>query len=154
MKLFSFQAGPAGAPTFIKRGKISEHLKKGPKSVLIVYAEKHTTRSISVRFPEDLYEEIRKVSGGRISAWLREVAAKAIEEEKRKALLRSLPEEIRARLLEKAGGNEQEAASLALHYLSLAIEEEEEEETVQEAIGYANKMEALKKRKGRERSTG
>ena len=79
---------------------------------------------------------------------------RAVEEERRKALLKTLPEELRARLLERAGGNEREAANLAIHYLSLAIEEEETEEAAQEAIGYANKMEALKERKGKERSTG
>ena len=154
MRLLSFQAGPRGAHPFIKRGKISERLKKGPKTALSVNAVKRTTRCLSVRFPEDLYEEVRKVSGGRISAWLRDLAQRAIEEEKRRALLNALPEELRERLMEKVGGNEREAANLALHYLSLAIEEEEEEETVQEAIGYANKMEALKERKGKERSTG
>jgi hypothetical protein len=104
--------------------------------------------------PEDLYEEIRRASGGRISAWLRDLAAKAIEEEKRRALLNALPEEIRARLLERVGGNEQEAANLALHYLSLALEEEEEEETVQEAIAYANRQEAAREKRGKERSPG
>jgi hypothetical protein len=97
---------------------------------------------------------MRRISGGRVSAWLRDLAAKAVEEEKRRALLNALPEEIRARLLERVGGNEREAASLAIHYLSLAIEEEETEEAAQEAIGYANKMEALKERKGKERSPG
>jgi hypothetical protein len=150
MKLLNFPAEPRGAYPFIKRGKISEHHKKGPKTALTVNAVKRLT----VALPKDLYEEIRSVSGGRISAWLRDLAQKAIEEEKRKALLRSLPEEIRQRLLEKTGGNEREAAGLALHYLSLALEEEETEEAAQEAIAYANRQEAAREKKGKERSPG
>jgi hypothetical protein len=111
-------------------------------------------RSISLRIPEDLYEEIRRVSGGRISAWLRDLAQRAVEEERRKALLRSLPEEIRARLLERAGGNEREAVTLALRYLASALEEEEAEEAAQEAIAYANRREAARERRGKERPPG
>ena len=113
----------------------------------------NAVKRLTVTLPEELYKEVQRVSGGRISAWLRDLVQRAIEEEKRRALLNALPEEIRARLLERVGGNEREAASLAIHYLSLAIEEEEAEEAAQEAIAFANKMEALKERKGKERST-
>jgi hypothetical protein len=150
MELLSFQAGPRGAHPFIKRLFSSEHLKKGPKTALIVNAVKRLT----VTLPKDLYEEMRRISGGRVSAWLRDLAAKAVEEENLKLFLHTLPEELRARLLEKTGGNEREAANLALHYLSLAIEEEETEEAAQEAIAYANRQEAAREKKGKERSTG
>ncbi len=106
----------------------------------------------TVIFPRDLYLEAKRLSGGKLSAWVASLVAKAVEEEKRKALLEALPEEIKAQLLEKAGGNEQEAANLALHYLSLAIEEEETEEAAQEAIAYANRQEAAREKKGKERS--
>jgi hypothetical protein len=111
-------------------------------------------KRVTVALPEDLHEEVRRISGGRISAWLREVARRAVEEERRKALLNALPEEIRQRLLERAGGNEREAANLALRYLASALEEEEEEEAAQEAIAYANKIEALKERRRKERPSG
>jgi hypothetical protein len=150
MKLLNFPAEPRGAYPFIKRGKMSEHHKKGPKNALTVNAVKRLT----VTLPEELYKEMQRVSGGRISAWLRDLAAKAVEEEKRKAFLRSLPEEIRARLLEKAGGNEQEAANLALYYISSALEEEETEEAAQEAIAFSLKQESAREKKGKERSPG
>jgi hypothetical protein len=108
----------------------------------------------TIIFPRDLYLEAKRLSGGKLSAWVASVVAKAIEEEKRKAILEALPEEIRQRLLEKTGGNEREAAGLALHYLSLAIEEEEEEAAAQEAIAYANRQEAAREKRGRERSSG
>ena len=111
-------------------------------------------KRLTVTLPKDLYEELRRISGGRVSAWLRDLAAKAVEEEKRKALLRSLPEEIRQRLLEKTGGNEREAAGLALHYLSLALEEEEAEEAAQEAIAFSLRQEAAREKKGKERPPG
>jgi hypothetical protein len=114
----------------------------------------NAVKRVTVTLPEDLYEELRRISGGRVSAWLRDLARRAVEEEKRKALLRSLPEEIRARLLEKAGGNEREAAGLALRYLASALEEEEEEEAAQEAIAYANRQEAAREKRGKERSLG
>jgi len=112
----------------------------------------NAVKRLTVTLPKDLYEELRRISGGRVSAWLRDLAAKAVEEEKRKALLRSLPEEIRRRLLEKTGGNEREAAALALHYLSLALEEEEEEEAAQEAIAFSLRQEAAREKRGKERS--
>jgi hypothetical protein len=101
-----------------------------------------------------LYEEVRRISGGRVSAWLRDLAAKAVEEEKRKALLEALPEEIKAQLLEKARGNEREAANLALRYISSALAEEEEEEATQEAIAFSLKQEVAREKRGKERPPG
>jgi hypothetical protein len=150
MELLNFPAGPSSAYPFIKRGKISEHHKKGPKTALIVNAVKRLT----VTLPKDLYEEMRRISGGRVSAWLRDLAAKAVEEENLKLFLHTLPEELRARLLEKARGNEREAANLALRYISSALAEEEEEEAAQEAIAYANRQEAAREKRGKERSPG
>jgi hypothetical protein len=114
----------------------------------------NAVKRLTVTLPEELYREVLRVSGGRISAWLRDLAAKAVEEERRKAFLRSLPEELRERLMEKAGGNEQEAANLALYYISSALAEEEEEEAAQEAIAFSLKQEVAREKRGKERSTG
>jgi hypothetical protein len=108
----------------------------------------------TIIFPRDLYLEAKRLSGGKLSAWVASIVAKAIEEEKRKAILEALPEEIKAQLLERARGNEQEAANLALRYISSALAEEEEEEAAQEAIAFANKMEVAREKRGRERSSG
>jgi hypothetical protein len=108
----------------------------------------------TIIFPRDLYLEAKRLSGGKLSAWVASIVAKAIEEEKRKAILHALPESLRSQLLEKAGGSEEEAAELALRLLNLALEEKEEEEAAQEAIGYANRQEAAREKRGRARSPG
>jgi hypothetical protein len=129
---------------------MSEQLKK----VLIHALSVNAGKRLTFRLPEELYKEVLRVSGGRVSAWLRDLVQRAIEEERRKALLETLPEELRERLLERAGGNEREAAKLALRLLNLALEEEEEEEAAQEAIGYANKMETAREKGERVRALG
>ena len=108
----------------------------------------------TVIFPRDLYLEAKRLSGGKLSAWVASLVAKAVEEEKRKALLEALPEEIKAQLLEKARGNEREAANLALRYISSALAEEEEEEAAQEAIAFSLKQEVAREKRGKERPPG
>jgi hypothetical protein len=103
-------------------------------------------KRVTVKLSEEVYEEVRKLAGGRISAWISEQLERIISEEHAKLLLNALPEEIKAQLLERAKGNERKAADMALHYLSLALEEAEEEEAAQEAIAFANKMESLKEK--------
>jgi hypothetical protein len=118
--------------------------------------EKGTDNKVraTVIFPRDLYLEAKRLSGGKLSSWVASLVAKAVEEEKRKALLEALPEELRERLMEKAGGNEREAANLALRLLNFALEEEETEEAAQEAIAFSLKQERAREKKGKERSTG
>jgi hypothetical protein len=118
--------------------------------------EKGTDNKVraTVIFPRDLYLEAKRLSGGKLSSWVASLVAKAVEEEKRKALLEALPEEIKVQLLERARGNEWEAANLALRYISSALAEEEEEEAAQEAIAYANRQEVAREKRGRERSLG
>ena len=103
-------------------------------------------KRVTVKLGEELYEEVRKLAGGRVSAWISEKLERVVSEERAKLLLNALPEEIKAQLLERAGGNERKAADIALRYLSLALEEAEEEEAAQEAIAFANKMESLKEK--------
>jgi len=154
VKFLNFAQGVASAYPFIKRGKMSEHHKKGVKTAFIVNSSSTGYKRVTIKLPEEVCAEAKRLSGGRLSAWVASLIERVVEEERRKALLHALPESLRSQLLEKAGGSEEEAAKLALRLLNLALEEEEEEEAAQEAIGYANQMEALKERKGRARSSG
>jgi uncharacterized membrane protein YheB (UPF0754 family) len=101
-------------------------------------------KRVTVKLSGELYEEIRKLAGGRVSAWISEKLERVVREERAKQLFEALPPEIRRKLLERAGGDERKAAELALRLLNLALEEAEEEEAAQEAIAYAN----LKERRG------
>jgi len=103
-------------------------------------------KRVTVKLSEELYEEVRKLAGGRVSAWISEQLERVISEERAKLLLEALPKNVKAQLLEKAGGNERKAADMALRYISSALAEEEEEEAAQEAIAFANKMESLKEK--------
>ena len=103
-------------------------------------------KRVTVKLSEELYEEVRKLAGGRVSAWISEQLERVISEERVKLLLEALPKNVKAQLLEKAGGNERKAADMALRYISSALAEEEEEEAAQEAIAFANKMESLKEK--------
>jgi predicted RNA-binding protein YlxR (DUF448 family) len=133
---------------------MSERLKKGVKTALIVNSGSTGYKRVTIKLPEEVCAEAKRLSGGRLSAWVTSLIERVVEEERRKALLHALPESLRSQLLEKAGGSEEEAAKLALRLLNLALEEEEEEEAAQEAIGYANKMEAARERRERRRSLG
>ena len=154
MKVLNFTLGAASAYTLIKRGKMSEHHKKGFKTALIVNSSPAGYKRVTIKLPEEVCAEAKRLSGGRLSAWVTSLIERAVEQERRRTLLKTLPENLRRSLLEKAGGSEEEAAKLALRLLNLALEEEEEEEAAQEAIGYANKMAVARERRERERSSG
>jgi len=150
VKFLNFAQGVASAYPFIKRGKMSEHHKKGVKTAFIVNSSSTGYKRVTIKLPEEVCAEAKRLSGGRLSAWVTSLIERVVEEERRKALLHALPESLRSQLLEKARGNEREAANLALRYISSALAEEEEEEAAQEAIAFSLKQE----KRGKERSSG
>ena len=154
VKFLNFAQGVASAYPFIKRGKMSEHHKKGVKTAFIVNSSSTGYKRVTIKLPEEVCAEAKRLSGGRLSAWVTSLIERVVEEERRKALLHALPESLRSQLLEKARGNEREAANLALRYISSALAEEEEEEAAQEAIAFSLKQEVAREKRGKERSSG
>ena len=78
---------------------------------------------IRVVIPRELYEEVKRVSGGRISAWIQEAIIEKLERERAKALLDLLPRPAREKLLAAGGGDELQAARLLGKILDRALEE-------------------------------
>jgi len=78
---------------------------------------------IRVTIPRELYEEVKRVSGGRISAWIQEAIREKLERERPRALLDLLPRSAREKLLGAADGDELQAARLLGKVLDRALEE-------------------------------
>jgi hypothetical protein len=98
-------------------------------------------RRVTVSLPEDLYEEVRTVAGYRgLSSWIEKVLREKLEEERRRRLLGLLPEPLREKLV-KTAGSEDAAVHLLAKVIETGLEELEDEEAVQEAIGFAHEQE-------------
>jgi hypothetical protein len=78
---------------------------------------------IRVTLSRELYEELRRVSGGRISDWIEAAVREKLERERARALFDLLPQPVRDKLLAAAGGDELQAARLLGKILDRALEE-------------------------------
>ena len=97
---------------------------------------KRRVRACWFRAPPELIDEVRRYWRGPLSPLIRQLLEEWLEERRKEQLLLGLPESLRRRLVERAGG-ERKASELALKLLEGALEELEEEGEVQEAIGEA-----------------
>jgi hypothetical protein len=82
-----------------------------------------TSMRIRVTIPRELYEEVKRVSAGKISAWIQEAIREKLERERPRALFDMLPRSAQEKLLGAASGDEQEAARLLSKILDRALEE-------------------------------
>jgi predicted RND superfamily exporter protein len=109
-------------------------------------------RRVTVSLPEDLCEEVRMVAGYRgLSSWVEEAIREKLEAERRRRLLRELPNDIREKLV-KTAGSEEAATRLLIKVIEKGlaeIEEDEVEEAAQEAISFMHKQERLAEMKAR-----
>jgi hypothetical protein len=78
---------------------------------------------IRVTLSRELYEEVKRISGGRISDWIEAAVREKLERERARALLDLLPLALRDKLLGAASGDELEAARLFGKILDRALEE-------------------------------
>jgi histone H3/H4 len=93
-------------------------------------------RACWFRAPPELIDEVRRYWRGPLSPLIRQLLEEWLEERRKEQLLLGLPENLRRRLVERAGG-ERKASELALKLLEGALEELEEEEEAQEALAAA-----------------
>ena len=78
---------------------------------------------IRITIPRDVYEEVKRVSAGKISAWIQEAIREKLERERPRALFDMLPRSAQEKLLGAASGDELEAARLLSKILDRALEE-------------------------------
>jgi predicted DNA-binding protein len=97
-------------------------------------------KRLSIQLPEELLSELYAVAGRSVSGWIEKAVVEKLEEEKRRRLLRELPTPLREKLV-KTAGSEDAAVHLLVKVIETHLEELEDEQAVQEAIGFAHEQE-------------